>query len=100
MGRPKLETQAPVTRARRKVAVAQRRFAQLLTQILEKRQLRDAELARACGLSRESIRKFANGETQPTWHSVQLIAEALGVSVMELADLPARSEITGKKMTR
>jgi transcriptional regulator with XRE-family HTH domain len=46
------------------------------------------ELARRAGLSRDGVRKLARGEREPSWGTVQAVADALGVSTEELRGRP------------
>jgi transcriptional regulator with XRE-family HTH domain len=43
-----------------------------------------AELAMAAGVHRQLIHKLERSEHEPTWGTVQAIADALGVSTEEL----------------
>ena len=98
MTKVKPENRTQLTKLRKVVSIAERRFANLLAELLAQRGWENIDLANATGLSRQSIFKYVRGEMQPTWHSVQIIAEALEVDVSVLFDLPKPSEITRKHL--
>lgn len=56
-----------------------------------------AELADAVGVDRRQIRRYEAGEQQPVLSVAVAIADALGISVSELAGLPAQGLDLGGK---
>lgn len=62
------------------------RFARRLKQWRAKRQMSQAALAKASGVSREYIARLELGRQDPTLGTAQKLAKALKVKVGELAD--------------
>ncbi len=61
-------------------------FAKRLRAFCKTRGLTPAALARLTGLTRPAVGNLANGDSRPTWATVQLLALALGVSTEEFRD--------------
>jgi HTH-type transcriptional regulator, competence development regulator len=61
-------------------------FAKRLKKLREQRSMTQEELANAAGLSISFIRSIEQGLNAPSFESMEGIAFALGVSVMELFD--------------
>lgn len=61
-------------------------FSELLAELRERAGLSQYALARKAGLTRQALSRLELGEREPTWHTVQVLATALGVSTEELRD--------------
>ena len=56
-------------------------FGQRLQQLREKKRISRRVLSELCGLHSNAIRRYENGENEPTLHSLVAIAEYFEVSV-------------------
>jgi transcriptional regulator with XRE-family HTH domain len=61
-------------------------FAAKLAQCREKKGLSQYALAKLTGLSKQAIFRLEDGQTEPTWRTVQLLALALGVDCRAFSD--------------
>jgi transcriptional regulator with XRE-family HTH domain len=61
-------------------------FAERLRSIREAAGLSQYEVARRTGLSRETLSKLEQGDREPGWETVQLLAHVLGVACTEFMD--------------
>ena len=61
-------------------------FAKRLRAFCTARGLTPAGLARLTGLTRPAVGNLANGDSRPSWATVQSLALALGVSTEEFRD--------------
>jgi transcriptional regulator with XRE-family HTH domain len=59
-------------------------FARLVTKLMEKQELSDAELGRRLGVSRQSVRRWRQGIAHPKFRVLPKFAELLGVELEEL----------------
>lgn len=63
-----------------------------IRQLREKQDLTQEGLAQEAGLTTSTVSVIERGQSNPAWGTVAAIAEALGVSVVELAKLTGRFE--------
>lgn len=63
-----------------------------IQELREKRDLSQVTLASASGLSVRTLSAIETGTANPTWATVRDIADALGVSIGELAKLSEKHE--------
>lgn len=71
----------------------QRALGQAIRQVREKRDLTQEAVAHQAGVTASTYGLIERGQSNPTWATVEDIASALGVSVVELAK---RAERSGK----
>ena len=79
-------------------------FAERLRQAREAAGLSQYALAKACGLSKQTMSSLEAGTNQPSWATVQVIAKALGLSCEAFADdsieMPTKDKATTGKRGR
>jgi transcriptional regulator with XRE-family HTH domain len=63
-------------------------FAEKLRHLREAAGLTQTQLAEKAGMHRQGIAKLERGEREPTWATVQALADALGVSCDVLRTTP------------
>jgi transcriptional regulator with XRE-family HTH domain len=61
-------------------------FAERLKHLREAAGLSQPELAERAGMNRFGVAKLEQGVREPSWATVQALAAALGVTVLEFAD--------------
>jgi transcriptional regulator with XRE-family HTH domain len=61
-------------------------FAERLKRLREAAGLSQPELAERAGMNRFGVAKLEQGVREPSWATVQALAAALGVTVLEFAD--------------
>jgi transcriptional regulator with XRE-family HTH domain len=61
-------------------------FAQQLQDLREQAGLSQYALAKRTGLTKQAVSRLELGQREPTWHTVQLLALALGVSSEAFSD--------------
>jgi transcriptional regulator with XRE-family HTH domain len=69
-------------------------FSERLKSIRESMGLSQYALAKHAGLTKQAIWRLENGEREPAWSTVQLLAAALGVSCESFADLTLLERVT------
>ena len=62
-------------------------LGEAIRQLRNKRGLSQEDLAHAAGVTTGTVSTIERGNSNPTWGTVKSIAQALGVSVVELARL-------------
>jgi transcriptional regulator with XRE-family HTH domain len=72
-------------------------FATLLKRLREERKITQEQLAFDAGITASALSRIERGLTSPGWATVRCIANALGVS---LVDLAARVEASSQRRTR
>jgi transcriptional regulator with XRE-family HTH domain len=70
----------------------QRALGQAIRQVREKRDLTQEAVAHQAGVTASTYGLIERGQSNPTWATVQDIASALGVSVVELAKRAERAK--------
>jgi transcriptional regulator with XRE-family HTH domain len=73
------------------------KFGQVLKRLREAADLSQMDLAVKAGLNLFTIAKLEQGKRDPTWETVQALAEALGVSCEEFVTRPPAEGEDGKK---
>lgn len=68
------------------VAQVDRALAETIRRLREERDIAQEELAYMAGISTGSLSRIERGQASPAWTTVGRIAEALDVSVAELAE--------------
>jgi transcriptional regulator with XRE-family HTH domain len=61
-------------------------FAVRLRQLRENASLTVYALAKRCGLTKQALYRLEQGDNEPTWQTVQLLAAALGVECTSFLD--------------
>lgn len=64
-------------------------FPRILRTAREHAGLSVAELATAIEMSRQFVHLLETGANGPSWRTIQMLANALGVSTEELRDIPS-----------
>ncbi len=67
-------------------------LAAALKRLREKRGITQEQLAHDAGITTGTLSKIELGQTNPSWTTVRLIARALDVSLVELAEAVAAAE--------
>lgn len=65
--------------------IADQTLAAVLKRLRKERRITQEALAFNAGLTTRSYQKIEHGHTSPEWATVRRVAEALGVSLVELA---------------
>lgn len=68
-------------------AKPQKALGEAIRQLREKRSMSQEDLAHDAGVTTSTISTIERGRSNPTWATVKGIAQALGVSMRELAQL-------------
>jgi transcriptional regulator with XRE-family HTH domain len=74
------------------VASVDRPLAETIRRLREERGIAQEELAHMAGISTGSLSRIERELASPAWTTVGRIAEALGISVAELAEAAKRAE--------
>jgi transcriptional regulator with XRE-family HTH domain len=61
-------------------------FAGRLRELRETAGLTTYALAKKCGLTKQALYRLEQGDSEPTWQTVQLLAAALGVDCRSFID--------------
>ncbi len=62
-----------------------------LTEMRKKRNMTQAELARAVGIAQSSVSTLESGETEPAFRTLIKLAKALNCSLDELVDMDSEA---------
>ena len=65
-------------------------LGEAIRQLRNKRGLSQEDLAHAAGVTTGTVSTFERGNSNPTWGTVKRIAQARGVTIVELAKLSQR----------
>lgn len=65
-------------------------LGEAIRQLRNKRGLSQEDLAHAAGVTTGTVSTIERGNSNPTWGTVKRIAQALGVTIVELAKLSQR----------
>lgn len=77
-----------------------REFGKVLADMLEQKGMTAYRLAQLAGLGQPSVSKLINGQSQPTWDTVQKIRVALGVEFADLVTIDEEPPEVAEKRGR